>query len=124
MNFSHLATSGIIVLANILIVLALILAWRLGAGVDLQLYIVVALSLLVTWGFYFFMEWHHRQNDGEGSSLYQRWSRRGTSTNLTGRSLWLFIRSIVDGRFFGGKQAESSGEDVSQGGIRIDPRIN
>ena len=102
MNFSHLSTSGIIVFTNILIVIVLILAWSLGAGIDLQMYIVILLGLMATWGFYYFMEWQHRKNDGEGSALFQKWSRRGEKTRLSSGKLWQFIRKIVDSKPLGG----------------------
>ena len=108
MDFTHLATSGIIVLTNAAIVGCLFLAWSLGAGIDLQTYIVVVLGLLTTWGFYFFMEWHHRQNDGEGSRLFQRWYEGGKITNFTSKRSWQFIRRVVDSRFFAGRAAAAS----------------
>ena len=102
MNFSHLMTSGIIVFSNILIVCALILAWSLGAGIDLQMYIVILLGFLSTWGFYYFMEWNHKMNEGKGSALFHRWSRHGARTSYSDGVLWQFIRKIVDSKLLGG----------------------
>ena len=105
MNFSHLMTSGIIVFSNILIVCALILAWYLGAGIDLQMYIVILLGFLFTWGFYYFMEWNHKMNEGKGSALFQRWSRPGVRASYSDSVLWQFIRRIVDSKLLGGPWA-------------------
>lgn len=121
LNFSHLATSATIVTTNALIVVALIVAWQLGALIDLQFYIVFALGFLATWGFYFFMEWHHRQNDGGGDVLWQLWSRRGRKTNLSSSSGWQFVRRLVDSKWLGGKKDEVVG--ISQNKPKIDPRI-
>lgn len=120
MNFSHLATSAQIVFVNALIVGILLLSWYLGAGVNLQFFIVVLLSLAFTCGFYFFMEDQHRKNDGEGSELFKRWCKRGRRTNLTSSTLWLFVRRIVDGRLLGGKPVA---EPQPQSKPHIDPRI-
>ena len=119
MNFSHLATSGVIVAVNALIVVALVIAWTLGAGIDLQLYVVIALGLISTWGFYFFMEWHHRQNEGEGSELFKRWANRGKRTVFSEIPAWQLIRKIVDSRFLGGKTPPEHTPDS----VRPDPRI-
>ncbi|MBO4922875.1 MAG: undecaprenyl/decaprenyl-phosphate alpha-N-acetylglucosaminyl 1-phosphate transferase [Bacteroidales bacterium] len=121
MNFSHLATSAIIVLANTMIVVVLIVAWQLGAGINLQFYIVFVLGFLVTWGFYFFMEWHHRQNDGEGSALYQRWIRRGKKSNWSSTPIWKWIRMVMDSGWLGGKPAVAPKQTGSP--KRPDPRI-
>ena len=121
MNFSHLATSGVIVMGNVVIVGLLLLAWWLGASVDWQLYIVLFTALLYTWAFYFFMEAQHRKNDGEGSRLFQRWCRRGSSTNITNSALWRFLRNVVDSKFLAG--VPISPKAKSAGGEKVDPRI-
>ena len=120
MNFSHLATSYIIVLKNAMIVVALIVAWQLGVGIDLQMYIVLALGVLSTWGFYFFMEWHHRRNDGAGDALWLRWSTRGRKTNISSGGVWQFIRKVVDSRWLGGKPVPVAPANEKP---RPDPRI-
>ena len=102
LNFSHLATSGIIVFCNMLIVCLSLICWGLNAGVDWQVYFVMAASLIFTWVFYFFTEAHHRRNDGAGSKLYKSWSERGKTTNFSSMPFWKAIRRVVDSRFFGG----------------------
>lgn len=134
LNYSHLSTSIVIVLINVFIVLALVLAWSLGMSIDGQFYLVVILSLASTWGFYFFAEWHHQQNDGEGSALWQRWSQHAKSTNLSGKPFWQVIRKAVDSPFLGGTSPDtpdtpSSPDTPSTPGSpetpanKIDPRI-
>ncbi len=99
MNYSHLATSGTIVFCNLLIIILLMVCWKLGAGIDLQNYIVIAAALLFTWGFYFFMDGQHRKNNGEGSAVFKRLSKK-EPTAASG-AVWQFIRRVVDSRFFG-----------------------
>ncbi len=120
MNYSHLATSEIIVFTNAAIVAILILAWYLGAGIDLQFYLVFAMGFQATWGFYYFMEWQHRQNDGEGSALYRRWCRRGAKTNISTSPIWKFVRRVVDSRLLGGKPVPVEPAETKP---RPDPRI-
>ena len=126
MNFSHLATSEIIVFVNFLIVALLILAWNLGASINFQVWMVIALALLVTWGFYYFMEHERRQNDGEGSPFFNRCCKRGKAWNFSTTKVWQFIRRMVDSKFLGGKAPEPVEEpspDGPSGPAKIDPRI-
>lgn len=58
---SHAMTTLSILLLNSSVVLLWWLVMELGASVDVQLYVVVAMSLLVTFGVYQFMEWHIRR---------------------------------------------------------------
>lgn len=126
MNFSHLFTSAIIVFANFMVVLVLLASWKLGASMDWQLYIVILTALLFTWGFYFFMEWHHKQNDGDGTALWQRVSNRDNGRALTSSGLWKFIRKIVDSKFLGTRLVkEEVAEPVKPvtSDSRPDPRV-
>ena len=52
MRFSHVGTSIFIILLNATIIASQLIAWRLGASIELQLYIVIALGLLFTFGIY------------------------------------------------------------------------
>ena len=115
LDFSHLVTSVIIVNVNVFIVLALVLGWSLGLGVDGQMYLVVILSLASTWGFYFFAEWHHQQNDGQGTALWQRWCQHAKNTNLSGTPLWKGIRKAVDSPFLGGTSPDNPDTSGSPG---------
>lgn len=122
MCYTHLATSGIIVLMNALIVMALLLVWWLGGSADVQMYVVIALSLFFVWGVYFYLEREHRKNDGEGSPLWNKlsaWGRR--STGMTRTRIWLWVRSVVDSKVFGGSAPK---EPLSSGKTdKIDPRV-
>jgi len=121
LNYSHLATSAIIVTVNALIIVACFVSWRLGATIDWQVYIVIVCSLLFTWGYYFFMEHEHRKNDGEGSAVFQRACNRGLATNFTSGVVWQFLRRVVDSRILGGKAAIE--QEAPKDPVRPDPRI-
>lgn len=126
MNFSHLSTSGIIVLTNFLIVALLVLFWKLGASVSWQVWLVIAMAFLATWVFYYLMEHERRLNDGEGSAFFNKWCKRGKSLNWSTTKGWQFIRRLVDSRFLAGKAPapeEESAPGGSSGPTKIDPRI-
>lgn len=129
MGFSHLATSGIIVFCNALIVALLTVCWQLEMPVNGQFYVVVAVSILFTSGLYFFMERHKRKNDGEGSEFYRRLCKHGKATNITTTAFWVFLRKIMDGRFLGGRRVASDGADAIDTALAednptgMDPRI-
>lgn len=123
LGYSHLATSCIIVSMNSMIVLAFALNYCLDTSINWQMYWVIALGLGVTWGFYYFMEWHHRQNDGEGSALWLRWSVHAKASNLRNSALFRIIRKGVDTPFLGGKPEEEETASGSQTSTRPDPRV-
>ncbi len=124
LNYSHLATSGLIVVSNAAIVAILIICWQLGMPVDWQVYTVIILAVLFTWVFYFFMEGQHRMNDGEGSAMYKRISKKAKKTNISGTPFWNAIRCAVDGKLLGGTIQEIVNQSTATNKPnRIDPRI-
>ena len=123
MDFSHLSTSFIIILGNLIIILSVLLAWWLGASMDVQLYIVIGLSLLFTCGFYYFMAGQQRLNDGEGSAIYKKMCALGRLSHRSNKPFWRFMRRVVDSRFLGGKTGlPVPGEPIPQK-PKLDPRI-
>lgn len=55
MGFSHIGTTVAEILSNIIVVGIWYLSYKLGAPIDIQLYIVIALGMMVTLGFYKFV---------------------------------------------------------------------
>ena len=120
MEFTHLATSFIIVSTNILIGLMVLLAWCLGASINSQVYLVILVSLLFTCGFYFFMESLRRKR----APIFRKMCGYGRRTHMSLLPFWRFIAKVVDSRFLSGK----TGTGDSQVGLspdtdRPDPRI-
>ena len=62
MGFSHLGAALFILLLNFCVALIWFASWKLGASVNVQMYIVMALGFLVTFEFYKFMK--VQQNSG------------------------------------------------------------
>ena len=103
MGFSHLGAALFILMMNAGVVLIWLLAWKLGASIDVQSYIVVALGFLVTFGFYRFMK--VQQNGGpvdeegypEGSKLWFTMCKMGNWTHREDKRSWRIMRHVMDG---------------------------
>ena len=103
MGFSHLGASLFILLMNAIVVGLWWFTWRVGGSIDLQMYVVVILGFLVTFGFYKFVKWH--QNGGptdeegfpQGTIVWQILCRFGEWTHFEKNRLWRMIRYAMDG---------------------------
>lgn len=62
LGFSHIGTTVFIVLSNAIVILAWLLAYKLGLSIDTQLYVVILLGLTVTVGFYGYVRYIQRRN--------------------------------------------------------------
>lgn len=98
MGFTHVATSLSILMMDVVIMAVWFLSWKLGASYDWQLYIVIAMGLLVSNGFYYFMHAQKRKNNGEGSPLYQWFCRMGAKTHIERQGFWKTMTRLVDGK--------------------------
>ena len=107
MGFSHLGAALFILLTNFIVVLIWVASWKLGASVDVQLYIVLALGLAVTFGFYRLMR--AQQNGGpvdeegypQGTTLWHLMVKLGGYTHREKKRSWRILREIVDGPLMG-----------------------
>lgn len=119
MGFSHLGAALSILLVNAGVVLVWLASWKAGMSMDAQMYVVLALGLLVTFGFYKFMKL--QQNGGpvdaegypQGTGLWHAMCRLGAWTHREDRHAWKVMRDVMDGPLLGGvkTQAENDGED-------------
>lgn len=96
MGFSHIGTTVTIVLTNLMIVAVFFLSWKLGASFELQLYIVVALGILSTSGFYGFMRAQQRKD----SPLYRTICAVGDRSHIERNGFWQFMRNLADRMIF------------------------
>ncbi len=107
MGFSHLGAALFIIFVNFMVVLIWMASWKLGASVDVQTYIVIALGLLVTFGFYRFMKM--QQNGGplddegypQGTKLWHLMVKLGGYTHREKKRAWRVLRKFVDGPLTG-----------------------
>lgn len=123
MDFSHVATSMLIILGNAMIVVIEFVSWKLGASVNLQVAIVVIFALLFTCGFYYFVKEQQKKNNGEGSKVYKKLCHMGKKTHFSNKPLWIFIRKIVDSPLLGRRIPNSEKGTQPKEKVRIDPRI-
>ena len=107
MGFSHLGAALFILMVNFLVVVIWVASWKMGASKEHQMYIVIALGLLVTFGFYKFMK--VQQNGGpvdeegypKGSRLWHLMCRLGALTHREDKMSWRVMRYFVDGPLMG-----------------------
>ena len=92
MHFSHIGTTVTILTINSFIVLAWFLSWKLGASIDLQMYVVCFLGILVTFVFYPFMRWHERRD----TLFYKRCCAAGWMTHIARTGFWEFMMKLMD----------------------------
>lgn len=108
MGFSHLGAALFILLTNFIVVLIWLASWKLGASVDVQLYIVLFLGLAVTFGFYRFMKIQQNRGpvdeDGypQGTKLWHLMVKLGGYTHREDKRFWRAMKSFVDGPLMGG----------------------
>lgn len=107
MGFSHVGTTAVILLMNLLIVAIWFLSYQLGASIDVQFYIVVVLAFGATWGFYKFMKTQQRgglkDEDGfsEGTSVWKFMCHVGDMSHMERGKCWMAIQKALDGKILG-----------------------
>lgn len=92
LGFSHWGTTISIITINILVVLCWYLSYKIGLSIDIQLYIVVALGILITFGFYPATQNHIRKQ----TKLYYFLHKIGLKTQTTDKTTWKKIQKFID----------------------------
>lgn len=92
MGFSHVGTTMSILSLNTLVVGLWFLTYQLGGSIDLQLYVVLAASLAITFGFYKLM----RVQIAKNGALYRIMARIGKWTHFERKGVFLFLQKVVD----------------------------
>lgn len=92
LGFSHVGTTCSILTLNALTIGAWYLSYKLGAPIDVQLYIVLALGILFTFVFYKYM----RIQIAKKSKVYLAINKIATTTHLEDKSFWKAIRTFID----------------------------
>lgn len=92
LGFSHVGTTVSILSLNFLIVASWFLSYKLGASVEVQLYIVLALSIMVTFVFYNFAK---RQIAKQGKAL-GFFKKIAKSMQFEKKGIWEFIQKTID----------------------------
>lgn len=105
MGFSHLGAALSILMVNMLIVALWLLSWLLGASIDLQTYLVLALGVLTTFVFYKVMK--VQQNSGpldeegfpQGTPVWHWFCHLGELSHREKGRVWRSLRRLVDSHF-------------------------
>ena len=92
LHFSHLGATSAELLANMLVVAGWYVSYRLGASVDMQLYVVMCLGTLVTFAFYNF----YRTQEKEGTKAYCIMTRIGDRTHVGNTKWFAWMTRIQD----------------------------
>lgn len=92
LGFSHTGTTISILSLNFAIIAAWFIAYKAGASIDLQLYIVLSLSIIFTFGLYNFSKKQLKKN-GKALKVLQR---IGKSVNIEKKGMWEVIQKCID----------------------------
>lgn len=92
LGFSHTGTTVTILSLNSLVIIAWYISYLLGASIDVQFYVVFALSFLFTIVFYWFAR---KQIDKQGSFL-RFLQRIGNIMHFEKKGNWLIFQKFVD----------------------------
>ena len=92
LGFSHIGTTISILSLNFLIVVAWFASYKLGASIDEQLYIVVALSILATFALYMYAQ---RQivKDSKGLGCFKKVAK---ALHIEKKGIWHTLQRIMD----------------------------
>lgn len=92
LGFSHVGTTISILCMNTLVVLAWFLAYKSGMSIDVQLYIVIVMGVLATFGLYTFIYYHLRRN----TLTYRVMRVIARNTHFERKGIWNTIQKWLD----------------------------
>lgn len=106
MGFSHLGAAFSILLMNLSVVLVWFALWYLGASIEVQTYVIIGMSFLLTFGFYKLMK--GQQNSGprdeegypQGTALWHWFCHLGALSHRENGPSWRILRWLMDNRSF------------------------
>lgn len=92
LGFSHIGTTVSILTLNFLIILAWFASYKMGASIDAQLYIVLTLSILITFVFYKFAKVQIKHNTKALRCL----QRIGSMLQIEKKGIWAWAQRMID----------------------------
>jgi UDP-N-acetylmuramyl pentapeptide phosphotransferase/UDP-N-acetylglucosamine-1-phosphate transferase len=92
LGYSHIGTTVSIISMNLFVVMCWFVAYKLGLSVDVQLYIVIALGVLMTFGFWLFIKSQIRNN----TVIYRVINKIGSSTCMNDKKSWRVLQARLD----------------------------
>lgn len=92
LGFSHVGTTVCILSINFFVVAAWYISYKLGAPVDIQLYIVLLISIFVTFVFYAYAKAAIKKN-GKRLAFFKRLSK---VMHFEKKGVWLVVQRMID----------------------------
>ena len=92
LGFSHIGTTISILSLNFLIVAAWFISYKLGASIETQLYIVVAISLLTTFVLYWFAKRQIKHN----TKALKVFNSIAKMLHIEKKGIWYIVQRIID----------------------------
>lgn len=93
MGVSHSITAFTEIVLDLLIVGVWLLTVKQGVSLDWQLYVVIAVSVVLVWGLYFFLHWHEEHH----TEFMHRLAHLGIKTHLGYTQWWQSLERWLDG---------------------------
>lgn len=92
MGYSHIGTMIRELMLNAFVVLCWWISFLLGASIDMQCYVVIAVSLSITWLFYKMMAGQVRRE----TPFIRRVRRVAYASHIERKGIWFVVQRIVD----------------------------
>ena len=92
LGFSHAGTTMSILTLNFLVVTIWFISYKLGAAIEVQLYIVIALSILTTFVFYAYAS-KKMQKQGKTLVFFRKIAK---IMNFEKKGFWLSLQNMID----------------------------
>ena len=92
LHFSHVGTTGTEILANLVVIASWFISYKLGASIDIQLYIVILMGFLITFAFYRFARVQERSQ----SNVYHCLTKVGDWTHVGHKHWFESFRDYLD----------------------------
>lgn len=92
LGFSHIGTTMSILSLNMLIVICWYISYRLGASINVQLYLVLCMSILFTFVLYSIVEYKKEKE----SRTIRLMNKIGDITHFERKGIWKFTEKIID----------------------------
>jgi UDP-N-acetylmuramyl pentapeptide phosphotransferase/UDP-N-acetylglucosamine-1-phosphate transferase len=92
LGFSHIGTTISILSLNFLIVAAWFISYKLGASIETQLYIVVAISLLTT----FVLYWFAKRQIEHNTRALKVFNSIAKMLHIEKKGIWYIVQRIID----------------------------
>ena len=94
LGVSHSITAFTEILIDALVVLGWYLAYKLGAGLNVQMYVTIVVAAILVWGTYFFLGYQKKRD----TELLSKLVRFNTYTHFGHKNWWLWLQNVLDSR--------------------------